>query len=205
MILIHESGSQAFIDIKKFNEYKSLNADSVGSLHFIPAMIRGYVLPCLLAKPIWRIQLIYTCKLIIETRYVYMMHSAAMAVADMTGMICHGPLARYVQLQVAPGMRLECRECFPYHRGMSIPTCRHSRRMRNQQFYLSGKRPMAPWFMGFWVSGCVLRTEQKGQQDIVSRVQSNECFRANVVTFFIKSLLLSIDWQKVACSGNTFT
>ena len=104
MILIHESGSQVFIDIKKFDKFKSLNADSVGSLYFIPAMIQGYVLPCLLAKPIWRIQLIYTYKLITETRYVYMMHSAAMAVADMTGMICHGPLARYVQLHVAPGM-----------------------------------------------------------------------------------------------------
>ena len=123
MILIHESGSQVFIDIKKFDKFKSLNADSVGSLYFIPALIRGYVLPCLLAKPIWIIQLMNTCKLIIETRYVYIMHSVAMAVADMTGMICHGPLARYVQLHVAPGMRLECWECFPYHRGMAIPTC----------------------------------------------------------------------------------
>ena len=80
----------------------------------------------------------------------------------------NGPLARYVKLRVR--MRRECRERFPHHRRWAIPTCitarasrtcrdrqlsvsfeiggggkrsRHSRRMRNLQFYVSGKRPMA--------------------------------------------------------------
>ena len=65
-------------------------------------------------------------------------------------------------------MRRECRERFPRHHGLAVPTCvthvpwcmsgsltsgflwsrwrgkrsRHSRRMRNLQFYVSGKRPM---------------------------------------------------------------
>ena len=80
----------------------------------------------------------------------------------------HGPLTRYVKLRVR--MRRECRECFPRHRGKAIPPCitarastsgflwnrwgggggggggersRHSWCMRNPQFYVSGKRPMA--------------------------------------------------------------
>ena len=55
-------------------------------------------------------------------------------------------------------MRRECRERFPRHCGLTIMTCiasgflwrwqrrkrsRHSRRMRNAQLYVSGKRPMA--------------------------------------------------------------
>ena len=78
-------------------------------------------------------------------------------------------------------MRRECRERFPSHRGLAIPTCitarawphvpwcmsgsltsgflwnrwrskrsRHSRRMRNQKFYVSGKRPMAAHVMSRW-------------------------------------------------------
>ena len=65
-------------------------------------------------------------------------------------------------------MRRECRERFPRHRGLAIPTCitarawrtyrdacrdcevsgwrgkhsQHPRRMRNPQFYVSGKRPI---------------------------------------------------------------
>ena len=44
-------------------------------------------------------------------------------------------------------MRRECRERFQCHRGIAVPTCitaryRHSRRMRNPRFYVSGKRPL---------------------------------------------------------------
>ena len=44
-------------------------------------------------------------------------------------------------------MRRECRERLPRHRGLAIPTCitarpRHSWRMGNPQFYVSGKGPM---------------------------------------------------------------
>ena len=59
-------------------------------------------------------------------------------------------------------MRRECRERFPHHRGLAIPTCimpgsltcgflrsrwrgkrsRHARSMRNPQCFVSGKRPM---------------------------------------------------------------
>ena len=61
-------------------------------------------------------------------------------------------------------MRRECRERFPRHRALAIPTCfttragrsRHSRRMRNPQFCVSGKRPIenknnmiAVFFPGF--------------------------------------------------------
>ena len=82
----------------------------------------------------------------------------------------NGPLARYVKLR----MRWECRERFPRHRlqrkklvsdpGMHHGTCvmhepwcmsgsltrgsRHSRRMRNPQFYVSGKRPMLIYLLG---------------------------------------------------------
>ena len=61
-------------------------------------------------------------------------------------------------------MRRECLERFPRHRGLAIPSCmpgsltrgflwsrwrgkcsRYSRRMRNPQFYVFGKRPM-PWY-----------------------------------------------------------
>ena len=80
--------------------------------------------------------------------------------------LAHGPLTRYVTLQLThaqgmPGM-------FPRHRGLAIPTCvthvpwcmtgslingflwgprrgkrsRHSRRMHNTLFYVSGKRPI---------------------------------------------------------------
>ena len=84
----------------------------------------------------------------------------------------HGPLARYVKLRIAhaPGMpgtfSLPTRVCDPdVHHGTCVthvPWCmpgsltsgflwsrwrgkrsRHSRRMRNPQFYVSGKRPMS--------------------------------------------------------------
>ena len=59
-------------------------------------------------------------------------------------------------------MRRKCRERFSRHHGLAIPTCimarawhtcqdacrdysRHSRRMRNPQFYISGERPMVAW------------------------------------------------------------
>ena len=74
-------------------------------------------------------------------------------------------------------MRREYRECFRRHRGLAIPTCitarawrtcrdacrdcwlavslefgenlsRNSRRMRNPQFYVSGKRPIQPFSEG---------------------------------------------------------
>ena len=72
-------------------------------------------------------------------------------------------------------MRRECRERFPRHRGLAIPTCimtrawrtchdacrdhqlavywrktcsRHSWRMRNPQFNVSGKRPMTTLYSG---------------------------------------------------------
>ena len=75
----------------------------------------------------------------------------------------HGLLARYVKLGLCM-----CRERFPRHRELAIPTCithvpwcmsgsltsgflwsrwrgrrsRHSRQMCNPQFYVSGKRPI---------------------------------------------------------------
>ena len=73
----------------------------------------------------------------------------------------HGPLTRYVNCELR--MRRECRECFPHHRfqrkslvsdpdihhGTCATWCmwrgkcsRHSRRMRNPQFCISGKRPI---------------------------------------------------------------
>ena len=78
--------------------------------------------------------------------------------------ITHGHLDKYVKLWVAHAPRMSKR--FPRHRGLAIPTCiatcvmhgwianyrflccrwgkrsRHSRRMHNPQFYVSGKRPM---------------------------------------------------------------
>ena len=64
-----------------------------------------------------------------------------------------GPLARYIKLRVAHALGILGR--FPRHRGLAIPTCimarasqwrgkrsRHSRRMRDPQFYVSGKKPM---------------------------------------------------------------
>ena len=88
----------------------------------------------------------------------------------------HGPLARYLKLVLRK--RRECREYFPRHRGLAILTCitarawrmlgslisgflwsrwrgkrsRHSRRMRNPQFYVSGKRPMNPEHQQPWYS-----------------------------------------------------
>ena len=41
----------------------------------------------------------------------------------------HGPLAGYVQLGLC--MRRECRECFPRHRGLAIPTCITARSCRD--------------------------------------------------------------------------
>ena len=83
----------------------------------------------------------------------------------------HGLLTRYLKLLLC--MWRECREPFPHHCGLAIPTCitarahvpwciaasltscflwsrwrekrsRHSRCMHNPQFCVSGKRPM-PW------------------------------------------------------------
>ena len=74
-------------------------------------------------------------------------------------------------------MRRECRERFPRHRGLATPTCimarawcmpgsltrgvlwsrwrgkrsRHSRHMRNPQFYVSVKRPIAVQVLSQWV------------------------------------------------------
>ena len=85
-------------------------------------------------------------------------------------LLYHETLARYGKLWVAH-IRRECRERFPCQRGLAIPTCitcvthvpwcmqgsltsgfiwsrwrgkrsRHSRRMRNPQFCVSGKRPI---------------------------------------------------------------
>ena len=52
-------------------------------------------------------------------------------------------------------MRRECRERFPRHRGLAVSfevgdggkRSRHSHRMRNLQFYVSGKRPIALVFI----------------------------------------------------------
>ena len=83
-------------------------------------------------------------------------------------------------------MRRECRERFPRHRRLAIPTCitaraharcmpvslsrgflwsrwrekrsRHSRRMRNPQICVSGKRPMAIYriWVRSWNCGCLV-------------------------------------------------
>ena len=76
----------------------------------------------------------------------------------------HGHLARYVQLRVR--MRRECREGLFRHRLQRKPLAidpgrianprwwgkrsRHSRWMRNPQFYVSGKRPMACIVCNIW-------------------------------------------------------
>ena len=71
----------------------------------------------------------------------------------------HGPVARYKNCGLC--MHRECRERFPRHHGTHVPRCmpgsliscflwsrwrgkrsRHSRRIRNPQFYVSGNWPM---------------------------------------------------------------
>ena len=90
-------------------------------------------------------------------------------------------------------MRRECREHFPRHHGLAIPTCvthvpwcmpglltsgflrsrwrgkrsQHSRRMRNLQFYVSGKRPMMD---GSHTYDLTSATDRDG------RVGSKDCF-----------------------------
>ena len=41
-------------------------------------------------------------------------------------------------------MRRELRERFPRHRRVAGKRSQHSRRMRNPQFYVSGKKPIGP-------------------------------------------------------------
>ena len=73
-------------------------------------------------------------------------------------------------------MRRECRERFPWYRGLAIPTCitarasrmcrflssrwrvyrsRHSRRMQNPQFCVSGKRPIEWIWHVCWQYGLI--------------------------------------------------
>ena len=102
----------------------------------------------------------------------------------------HGPLTRYVELRVAhaPGMP----GTFSRHRGLAIPTCdthvpwriegsltsdfvwsrwlgkrsRHSRRMRNPQFYVSGKRPMETFVASLTICECTLDFPHKGLRNV---------------------------------------
>ena len=106
---------------------------------------------------------------------------------------CHGPLTRYVKLRIAhaPGMpatfsppstskesaskrsRHMRHARAVMHVGIANPRwrgngSRHSRRMRNPQFYVSGKRPMGVWHTEKLAMGYLLLVTQVSHKCLYS-------------------------------------
>ena len=134
-------------------------------------------------------------------RYIHRLHYISSRAA-----LCHGPLARYVKLRVANASGIPG-TFFPPPRVIDpdihhdkcvthVPWCipgsltssflwrrwrgkrsGHSRRMRNQQLYVSGKRPMHYWWYfiaspGLKCSGCdmvnIFGSKQDGRHHVGS-------------------------------------